>query len=329
MSKNKLIKEGDGIVYHYTSLDTFLKIIDGIDNNNFILHATDIFSMNDPTEFIHGYRQLWSILPQIESDLYKNIRNNPQTYDIDLSFLGDRYRLSNMWKGLGGKNKSWLKAYIEAMHQSYTSPFVISFSCHEDYLPMWSTYGDNGKGIAIGLDIQSFFTKMTLDDGTILLDFTRNNENELHSILVEYDKISVNHPLSLVAKNYISNYLKLIPNTEIHDEDLLVLQVNAFDNITKLASAMIKNEAYRYEDESRLVTYAQSIRDVKFKVSSTKKILPYIEIRIPTSKLKKIVIGPCCDYKVIKNAIKVRLEQQKIVLKDDDLVKSKVPYRIV
>lgn len=329
MNENKLIKEGNGIVYHYTSLETFLKILDGIENDNFIFHATDIFSMNDPTEFIHGFMHLWSILPQIESDLYKKIKNNPQTYNIDLSYLDKRYCLSNMWSNLNGKNKSWLKAYIESMHQSYKTPFVISFSCNYDNLPMWSTYGDHGKGLALGLEIQFYYIRKELDDGTVWYDFSRNVDSELHSILVSYDRISINHPLALVANFYISNYLKSIPSPEINNEDLLVLQVNALDNITKSASAMIKNEAYKYEEESRLISYAQNINDVKFKISSTKKILPYIEIYIPTSRLKKIVIGPCTDYKAVRNAIKIRLKQLNVTLKDDDIVKSKIPFRIL
>lgn len=99
-------------------------------------------------------------------------------------------------------------------------------------------------------------------------------------------------------------------------------------SITILASAMIKNTAYRYEEESRLVSFKQDENDVKYKLSSTKKLLPYIHVAISTSKLKKIVIGPCCDYNNIKFALKKRLEQLGIPLKDEDIEKSIVPFRI-
>lgn len=327
MNQYKLIKEENGIVYHYTSLDTLLKILDNLKENQFIFHGSDIFSMNDPTEFIHGFKQLWFLLPKIEDELYTSIKNSPQSCSINDSFLDNKFRLSNMWKRLNDNFDSFLTAYVELMHHSYASPFVVSFSCHEDYLPMWSTYGDQGCGVAIGMDIQAYFSKKLLDDGTTLLDITNYDERELHSILVNYGEISINHPLAIIAKNYISNYLISIPSLDIDDEALLFLQMNALDSFTKLASAMMKNEAYKYEEESRLVSYKQDVNDVKYKISPTKKVLPYIHVAIPTSKLRKIVIGPCCDYNNVKFAIKKRLEQLSIPIKDEDIKKSTVPYR--
>ena len=328
MSESRLIKEGNGIVYHYTSLETLLKILDGTKDNQFLFHGTDIFSMNDPTEFLHGFTELWSILPVIENELYQSIKNAPQTYNINESFLDNKFRLSNMWKRLNESNDSCLKTYIETIHKSYVSPFVISLSCNGDCLPMWVTYGDHGYGVAMGMDIQAYYKKRSLDDGTTLLDFTSYDKRELHSILVTYDKISINHPLAIYARFYIVKYLRSIPALNIDDESLLKLQMNALDSITILASAMIKNMAYRYEEESRLVSFKQDENDVKYKLSSTKKLLPYIHVAISTSKLKKIVIGPCCDYNNIKFALKKRLEQLGIPLKDEDIEKSIVPYRI-
>lgn len=329
MIEKRLIKEGNGIVYHYTSLDTLLKIFDGIKDGQLIFHGSDIFSMNDPSEFILGFKQLWSLLPQIENEFYKNIKGTPQSYNISEPFLDNKFRLSNMWNRWDGNKKSWLKAYVESMHRLYESPFVVSFSCHEDFLPMWSTYGDQGHGVAIGIDIQAYYEKKILKDGTTMLDFTSYDNKELHSILVTYDKLSINHPLAILTKLYIGNYLRSIREIDVDDEKLFQLQMRTLDSITKLASAMIKNDAYRYEEESRLISYRKDMNDVRFKVSSKKNIIPFIHIGIPVSKLKKIVIGPCCDYLSVMNAIKVRLEQKGISLKDDDFLKSTVPYRLV
>lgn len=329
MIEKRLIKEGNGIVYHYTSLDTLLKILDGIKDDQLIFHGSDIFSMNDTSEFIHGFRQLWSLLPQIENDFYTSIKEAPQSYIISESFLDNKFRLSRMWDKLNGSKNSWLKAYVESMHRLYASPFVVSFSCHEDSLPMWSTYGDQGHGVAIGIDIQAYYVRKLLDDGTTLFDFTSCNEKEMHSILVTYDKISINHPLAIIAKKCIGYYLKSIPAIDVDDEILFHLQMRALDNITDIASAMIKNEAYKYEEESRLISYRKDMNDIRFKVSSKKNIVPFINVGIPITKLKKIVIGPCCDYLSVMNAIKVRLEQKGISLKDDDFLKSTVPYRLV
>ena len=323
------MREGSGIVYHYTSLNTLLKILNDVKDEKIYFHATDIFSLNDPTEFVHGFRQLWALLPQIENDFYSIIRKNPQSFNIEEVFLDKKYRLSNMWNKMNGSNKGWLKTYVEAMHQTYDSPFVVSFSCHEDFLPMWSTYGDNGNGIAIGLDIQDFYIRKESVDGTVLYDYTRIKDKELRSILVSYEKISINHPFAIYVRFYIGSYLRTIPKPDVDDKTLLCLQMKALDNITKLASALIKSEAYKYEEESRLIYYKHDINDVNFKISPSKKILPYIKVDIPVSKLKRIVVGPCCNYQEVKSALMTRLGQAGIPFINKDIVKSKVPYRVI
>lgn len=323
------MREGTGIVYHYTSLNTLFNILDGVKDEKFIFHATNIFSMNDPTEFIHGFKQLWAILPKIENDLYNLIRNKSHSYNIEEIYLDKKYRLSNMWNSMNGSNRGWIKAYVETIRRTYDSPFVVSFSCHDDFLPMWSTYGDNGNGTAIGIEIQDYYIKTKRDDGTFLYDFTRIDENELRSIMVSYEQVTIDHLLAKFARINIGNYLRTIPEPDINNETLLCLQMKALDNIVKLASALIKNKAYKYEAESRLISYKEDIRDVNFKISPTKKVLPYIKIGIPMSKLKKIVIGPCCNYNEVKLALKTRFVQLGIPLKDEDIIKSKVPYRVV
>lgn len=329
MGEYKLFKEGDGIVYHYTSLDTFMKILDGVENEKFIFHATDIFSKNDPTEFYHGFKQLWDLLPKIENDYYSYIKSDPRAFKIEHKFLCGKYKLSNIWDNLGDANEEWPKAYIDEKQRSYRSPFVISFSCHEDYLPMWSTYGDKGMGIALGIDVQEYYKKVIQDDGSVLFDFSKIGQNELRSVLVSYDDITMEHFLAKYVRIQIGNYLRMISSIEINDNDLIYYQLKCLDDITNIASSLIKNKAYEYEEESRLVANKEDIKDVQYKISPTKKILPYINIGIPTSKLKKLVIGPCCDYNNVKNASKIRLEQLEIHLADGDFVKSKVPFRSI
>ena len=329
MEINNVVREGNGIVYHYTSLDTFLKILDGVKYNHFIFHATEIFSMNDPTEFYHGFNELWSLLPQIEDNLYRTIKEKQQDYRIDECLLDNRYRLSNMWNNRGNNEEKWLNVYIKEMRQSYRFPFVVSFSCKEDFLPMWLTYGDNGNGIALGFDIQSYYTKLVKEDGSMLLDFTNYNENEQHSLLVSYDRVSLYHPLSREVCGSIIQYLRTIPKLNIDNDSLFYFQIKALDNITRYASALMKNSAYKYEKESRLLFNCQNTKELQFKISSKKKMLPYIKVGIPISKLMKIIVGPCCDFQTIKSALKTIMAQKNIHFNDENIIKSEVPYRIV
>lgn len=327
MKKRSLFKEGDGIVYHYTSLDTFLKILDGFKYEYIIFHGTDIFSMNDPTEFVQGFIDLWTLLPQIEDTLYRHIKEAPHDYNIKMNLLDDKYRVSNMWKIMGGDDESWLKAHVEAMHQSYNTPFVVSFSCHADYLPMWTTYGDDGKGVAIGVEVQDFFKRIQLEDGSFYFDFTKIDTNEYRSLLVSYDKITINSILAKYAWFQIRNYLEEISAIDFDNDSLLLYQSKALDNIVQISAALNKNEAYRYEKEARLISFKQDIREVKFKVSMKKNLLPYIRIGIPVNRLKRIIMGPCCDESSVKNALRVRYKQLGIPFDEECIVKSEIPYR--
>ncbi len=67
------------------------------------------------------------------------------------------------------------------------------------------------------------------------------------------------------------------------------------------------------------------INDVKYRIDAKGRLIPYMLIRIPTTKLKKIVVGPCADYNSVKLMIDTVLLQHGI--KDVTIVKSEVPYR--
>ena len=81
------------------------------------------------------------------------------------------------------------------------------------------------------------------------------------------------------------------------------------------------------EEESRIIYEKQDIRDIKFKITPSKKILAYIHVGIPVSKFKRVVIGPCNDFQATKISLRTRFEQLGIYLADDYFVRSKVPYR--
>lgn len=328
MKNNNVIREGSGIVYHYTSLDTFMKIMDGVKGNKFIFHGSDIFSMNDPTEFYHGYKKLWNLLPQIENDLYYKIRNQQIEIDIDIKVLDEKYKLSEVWKRYNYSTQDeWLAARFKEMRESYRTPFVISFSCQRDFLPMWSSYGDNGHGIALGIDVQAYYIKKKQGNGETWFDFSNYNAEDMHTLLVSYDKISLQHPLARIVQSGISSYVQELSKMIGNSEQTEVLQKWALDIIFNFSSALIKNKTYSYEEESRLVCYASRLEDIKYKINANKDVIPYIEVEIPVAKLKEIVIGPCCDYKSVKQMLVTRFKQLGISISEDALSKSGIPFR--
>lgn len=329
IGKKNYIRQGSGVVYHYTSLDTFLKLLDGIKYGYFRFWASDIFTMNDPTEFYYGFEKLWKLLPAIEDNLYKRIRENPDDYQINTTFLDNKYRLSNIWKRKYNikEVKEWLPEYVDMLHEIYKTPFVVSFSCQRDFLPMWSTYGDSGKGVALGIETQSFYVKRKLPDGKYIFDFTRNDPTELHSLMVTYKQVTIQHPLSFFFQRNLCNYLKSISSISADPESLDKTQMDVLDNMFIIASALIKNKSYSYEEESRLLYDRWRMKDVKFRTDANNNIIPYIYVGIPIGKLKEIIIGPRCNFKKVKQALMIRFKQIGISLCDENILKSNVPYR--
>ena len=328
MQGNSILLENSGIVYHYTSLDTFMKLLDGVQSGKFMFYGSDIFSMNDTTEFRYGFEQIWDILPNIENELYGNVKKNVDNYDIDIRALNQKYRISRMWgKNDDSKSDEWLGEYIKIMHESFKSPFVISFSCQKDFLPMWSTYGDRGRGVSLGIDVQAYYEKIPRRDGTFLLDSTRLTEPELRSLLVSYDKITMKHPLILYIKMQLIYYLQRLMQVIGNEEELINIQLDTLYNIMAYASALIKNDAYSYEKESRVIVISGSIKNVKFRINES-RMIPYIQIGIPVSKLKEVILGPNCDYDTVKHALITRFKQIGLDYNDNIIVHSEIPYRI-
>ena len=104
------------IVYHYTSMDTLLKIVE---NNE--LWSTNIRYLNDVSERQHYL------------DLIKNRAKHRCNEDTSTTELFEA------------------TFYEENESKSFTDlPFVTSFSSLEDSLPQWRSYCPNGNGVSIG-----------------------------------------------------------------------------------------------------------------------------------------------------------------------------------
>ena len=103
--------------------------------------------------------------------------------------------------------------------------------------------------------------------------------------------------------------------------------MDVLDNMFIIASALIKNKSYSYEEESRLIFNRWRMKDVKFRTDANNNIIPYVYVGIPIEKLKQIVIGPRCDFKTVKQALMIRFIQMGISLSDENIIKSNIPYR--
>lgn len=114
----------NNILYHYTSINTLLKILDTKENGKLCVWATHAKYFNDPYEYNLAISLLKRSMYQYEKD--NSIENK--------------------------KSKNFNKKAISSFGIMAGYPFILSLSENADDLTMWRTYGANGMGVAIGFD---------------------------------------------------------------------------------------------------------------------------------------------------------------------------------
>lgn len=290
------------IAYHYTSIDIFLKLLDGVQNDKFMFWGSYILSMNDPTEFKYGLNMVHQLLVPIENEL----------------FVCNDDRLSNIWNTDEIREK-----YIDMLSDNYLLPFVVCFSNHKDFLPQWLTYGNNGMGISLGFDIQNM-CRIIKTKKVKYIDLTNYDNSKLYAFRVSYKRISNKHVFKYSIRGLYEEYInKIRDNDDI--ETKCSIQLYYLHSIAFCLSALIKHKAYSYENETRIIFPRSKIDDVRFRTNAKGQIVPYIKIGVETSRLKKVIIGPLCDFEPTKLMIDTRLKQ--LGINDVKIIKSQIPFR--
>ena len=240
-------------LYHYTSLNTLVKIIGGIKNNKMYLRAGNAKKMNDP------------------NDCYYFVNLLVQRGKIDTTSMNE----------------------ICDMKDKYDSPYLISLSEHMDDLHMWNCYGDDGRGVAIGIelenlrkDVVSFFDKNHIS--TKLYECKYPNINDLP----ENEEFEVINVLNAVDRNFWTN------------EDI--------SNISNI----VKHPAYEYEKEWRIVIRHGEKEPAINGVFKEEAFF----VDIPISHVKTIVVGPSANYEAVKKVFSPFFDEKIFV-------KSTIPYR--
>lgn len=119
MSYNPFPVEEPHTVFHYTSVDTMMKIV-----SSRTLWATNISYLNDTSEGDHFIRMVQDRLPHLMPQ--RELQESPLVQEF------------------GARGRS-----IE------TRPFITSFSADGDSLPQWRSYCPSGNGVAIGFSVKS------------------------------------------------------------------------------------------------------------------------------------------------------------------------------
>lgn len=238
------------VLYHYTTMGALFKIIDGIKERNnhyyFELFATHYRFVNDPTEYKF-----------VDNCVSKAVQ---ECADNTASEVYKKYSLE--------------------LDSNSEDPFVVSLSAAKDDLAMWRMYGDNGRGVVIGINAASVTNTFNANTSGIFNNCDYFDEESLIKMFVEN---GVGENYYKISKNLFGN------SVECQSRDAKCLQhMRIFG----------KHSCYSAEDEWRIVKFSK-LRQCEYReVNGT--VVPYLRIQIPFEFLVEIVLGPCLDRELHK-----------------------------
>lgn len=326
----------EGLLYHYTSLDGFLGIIDSDS-----LRATHIRYKSDSKEFLDGLNYLDSILKDFPGALR--------------STMGPFF--DSVVRHVSGKSGAYVISFTDdeaAIPAPHKTP--------GDRLSQWRAYSGGLRGISMGLDFDSLHGDepgkcWSIGGCLVYLLNCLYNAADKRRVFKGVGEMAAPKFESIIADTVSRLQVKTshgFSNLAEHDvkptdEDSRISYARWFLMTGMVINATtFKDPAFFEEKEWRIVILAPSKRSladvpnenasllVKFR-SGALGVTPYVECPLklgtPGSALRRIVVGPTPHAEEAVEAVKMLLEDKGIRLRDRDfpngveVVPSKIPYR--
>lgn len=284
------------IVYHYTSIDVFMKII-----SDKTMRLSDITKSNDSMEL------LWI------TQYIKDIFDEEFQKEIDqVNYFRERYPQNTFVELFERYMDDFFKENIRLY-----SYFVCCFSEKGDLLSQWRGYADDASGISIGFD------------GDALLALGKPaTDDPISSNVFEYGQVIYleSRQKSLIRKcaHQLIAELKNIAKNKHENlkEASMVAFNNCFLQLFKL-SVFIKSPFFEEEKEWRICYWtdiASGINSSNTHISNNiemsnvgyhvrnNDLIPHIDLHFEQNKgkiIKEVIIGPKCKAREddIKNVL--------------------------
>ena len=226
-------------------------------------------------------------------------------------------KISEVYDGKAHENackEDYMKGRGKHSIDSGHIPFSISFSAKGDYLPMWTLYGQRGKGVCLKFDtIKLFDYVLSLREDYAFDEVVYSPEKRTKSILTLID----------FSYKLYANDKKDKQKPTIEDK------INELADLCLVVAPFYKYQDYEYEQEVRLAYTkhypAKFDHNNPLKGLEQYEIKPFVEIPIPINCMEKIIIGPDANYEVMKHILELELENCGI---NPNIIKpSKISYR--
>jgi hypothetical protein len=293
------------VVYHYTTMDTMIKIA-----HSESIWATSINYLNDVSEGDH-FRHL------IRGRVPAYIRDH-QLEDVSI-----------LETFLMTPNPPVLETFA-------TRPFVASFSQDSDSLPQWRSYCPNGNGVAVGFRVDCLeraFVKLKGDSS----ESESPNRSNVNYMKVDYvDSIGVEFLDKNIAVAIATSKVYMDKGHD-HPE-------NIFKTVIDFIACSKKHPSFRNEREFRLlVDVFADFRYLEFRATRS-TLVPYVPVSIPRRHsryadstepimsplagrwdfIDRVVVGPTPNKNLSFDAVSAFFKKKEMQV---EVVLSAIPYR--
>ncbi|MBG9993616.1 DUF2971 domain-containing protein [Pseudoalteromonas sp. NZS127_1] len=300
MSDTKLLTlQGLPMLYHYTSLDGLLGIVNG--NSVWASHCK---YLNDSLEYIHAL------------EFPVSLSNNIYMDDDYLSPFGFSIR----------------KALDEMVHNNV---YVSSFSEKPDLLSQWRGYCPPGRGVCIGFK-RDVLEKYCHENELNLYKCVYSEVEQRQKMKKLIDQCEVEFPMPTVTRaEYDKFESKDRVNHEIDYHQYVIKGAgknqadkalsNLCNSIAKLAP-LFKDSGFHEESEWRIIA-ENPTSDIQFR-SGISHLIPYITLPILSfskDAIGEVIIGPNASSHSCISSVSMLLESNG--LKDVNVRRSKIPFK--
>ena len=313
----------EGIVYHYTSPDAFLSII-----QYQTLRFTDIRYLNDRSEGIYFVKLLLDFMDKHKTKYpYFNEVVNALLKKNDLSKIRNLETTNIDFDGIPG------------MPYKAERVFVFCTCLEADSLNMWNYYVNSGsyQGYNIGFRVPE-----------LLKAFDTPKENQIDSFTVHYGKVLYTEKEHYAEIEHLAEGMERgitfnsSDGSGVTERDLRYAQLRLRSYIDSLG-AFYKHPKFKSEEEFRVIIEIADDQIPRTEDDSTRYfgeynqkmrqgfcskqglIVPFLTVTFPPKAIYRVTAAPMIEYDIAKNSIRELLTTSKI--DGVKIYKSTVPIR--
>lgn len=281
----------DSILYHYCSVDVFVNILKT--HSIWLTHARE---MNDFHEDILFRKPLKTALQSFVN------RSEPE--------------------------RQLLQQIVDEYTKRADFPYVACFSRDKDMLSQWRSYADDGKGVAIGLNLGKLPH----------FDLFMQKHGECISKPVIIDEVSYTQEdddvefMKKILSACLINYQKVKNETEVLRQGIIALN---------RLSIFSKGRGFEEEHEVRMVYHpcyrnllanlnrespkGHEHDDIEFRVRDG-RILSYFTYQLPMEAIHSVVLGPKCPVDFAQLTLFLNRYAPQIRI-NNEIHRSRITYR--